>query len=113
MLSGSLQVQYMTEKFILSCHMNDSNYFDQLESQKATIQREFGEQLKWEDENKPRRIGVDLSVKPLDENRGQWNQHFEDMREKLEKLNEIFQSRIEDAFSDDDIPFVSDDDIPF
>ena len=100
-------------KIYLKLHMNDSNYFDQLESQKAAIQREFGEQLKWEDENKPHRIGVDLSVKPLDENRGQWNQHFEDMREKLEKLNEIFQSRIEDAFSDDDIPFVSDDDIPF
>ena len=99
-------------KIYLKLHMNDSNYFDQLESQKAQIEREFGEQLKWEYENKPHRIGVDLPVKPLDENRGQWNQRFEDMREKLEKLNEIFQSRIEDVFSDD-IPFVSDDDIPF
>ena len=92
-------------KIYLKLHMNDSNYFSQLESQKAAIQREFGEQLKWEHENKPHRIGVDLEVNPLDENRGQWNQHFEDMREKLEKLNEIFQSRIEDPFSDDDIPF--------
>ena len=100
-------------KIYLKLHMNDSNYFDQLESQKAAIQREFGEQLKWEYKNKPHRIGVDLSVKPLDESRGQWNQNFEDMREKLEKLNEIFQSRIEALFSDDDIPFVSDDDIPF
>ena len=89
----------------LKLHMNDSNCFNQLESQKAAIQREFGEQLKWERENKPHRIGVDIKVKPLDENRGQWNQHFEAMREKLEKLNEIFLSRIEDTFPDDDIPF--------
>ena len=91
-------------KVYLKLHMNDSNCFNQLESKKAAIQREFGEQLKWEHENKPHRIGVDLSVKPLDENRGQWNQHFEEMREKLEKLNEIFQTRIEDLLSDD-IPF--------
>ena len=92
-------------KVYLKLHMNDSNCFNQLESQKAAIQHEFGERLKWEHKNKPHRIGVDLEVNPLDENRGQWNQHFEDMREKLEKLNEIFQSRIEDPFSDDDIPF--------
>ena len=98
-------------KIYLKLQMNDSNCFNQLQSQKEEIEREFGGPLKWE--SRGLRIGVDLSVKPLDENRGQWNQHFEDMREKLEKLNEIFQSRIEDAFSDDDIPFVSDDDIPF
>ena len=70
--------------------------------------------LKWEPRGQGQhiRIGVDLKVKPLDENRRQWNQHFEDMRKKLQKLNEIFQSRIEDAFSDD-LPFVSHDDIPF
>ena len=89
----------------LKLHMNDSNYFSRLELQKEAIQREFGEQLKWENENKPHRIGVDLKVNPLDENRGQWNQHFEDMHEKLEKLNEIFQSRIEALFFQDDIPF--------
>ena len=89
----------------LKLHMNDSNYFRQLESQKAAIQREFGEQLKWERENKSHRIGVDLDVKPLDENKGQWNQYFKDMRKKLEKLNEIFQSRIETLFLEDDIPF--------
>ena len=99
-------------KIYLKLLMNDSNYFDQLESQKAAIQHEFGEQLKWEHENKPHRIGVDISVNPLDENRGKWNQHFEDMRKKLEKLDEIFQARIEDLLSDD-IPFFSDDDIPF
>ena len=100
-------------KIYLKLHMNDSNCFNQLKSEKKEIERKFGEQLKWEHENKPHRIGVDLKVKPLDENRGQWNQHFEDMREKLEKLNEIFQSRIENLFFKDYIPSFSDDDIPF
>ena len=99
-------------KIYLKLYINDSNYFDQLESQKAAIQREFGEQLKWEYKYKSHRIGVDIPVKPLDKNRGQWNQHFEDMREKLEKLNEIFQSRIEIFQSRIEKPF-SDDDIPF
>ena len=89
-------------KIYLKLHMNDSNHFNQLESQKAAIQREFGEQLKWEHENKPHRIGVDLSVNPLDENRGKWNQHFEDMRKKLEKLDEILQPRIEEIFSEEE-----------
>ena len=93
-------------KIYLKLHMNDSNCFNQLESQKAAIEREFGDPLKWEPQGLGQyiRIGVDLEVNPLDESRGQWNQHFEDMREKLEKLNEIFPSRIEDAFSDN-IPF--------
>ena len=89
--------------------MNDSNCFSQLKSQEAAIQREFGEQLKWEHESKPHRIGVDLSVNSLDENRGQWNQHFEDMRDKLEKLDKIFLPYIEKIFSED----ASEDDIPF
>ena len=99
-------------RIYLKLHMNDSNYFHQLKSQKSEIEREFGDQLKWESQAPGAhiRIGVDLEVNPLDENRPKWNQHFEDMRGKLEKLNEIFQSRIEKIFSDDDIP---DDDIPF
>ena len=94
-------------KIYLKLQMNDSNYFSQLESQKAAIEHKFGESLKWEPGGQGQRIriGVDLEVNPLDENRGQWNQRFEDMREKLEKLNEIFQSRIEAPFSHDDIPF--------
>ena len=93
-------------KIYLKLHLNDSNYFSLLESQKEEIERKFGDSLKWEPQGPGQyiRIGVDLEVDPLDENRGQWNQHFEDMREKLEKLNEIFQSRIEDPFFHD-IPF--------
>ena len=34
----------------LKLHMNDSNCFYQLELQKAAIQREFGDPLKWEQE---------------------------------------------------------------
>ena len=94
-------------KIYLKLHMNDSNCFNQLKWQKEEIEREFGGPLKWEPKGPGLyiRIGVDIEVNPLDENRGQWNQHFEDMREKLEKLDEIFQPRIEDLFSQDDIPF--------
>ena len=101
-------------KIYLKLQMNDSNCFSRLESQKEEIELEFGDLLKWEPQGPGHyiRIGVDIEVNPLDENRGQWNQHFEAMREKLEKLNEIFLSRIEDAFSEDDIPS-SEDDIPF
>ena len=93
-------------KVYLKLHMNDSNYFDRLKSQKAAIEREFGDPLKWEPQGQGQRIriGVDIEVNRLDKNRGQWNQYFEEMREKLEKLDEIFQSRIEDLLSDD-IPF--------
>ena len=93
-------------KIYLKLHMNNSAYFDRLKSQKAAIEREFGDPLKWEPQGQGQRIriGVDIEVNPLDKNRGQWNQHFEEMREKLEKLNEIFQSRIEYLLSDD-IPF--------
>ena len=93
-------------KIYLKLHMNNSAYFDRLKSQKAAIEREFGDPLKWEPQGQGQRIriGVDIEVNPLDKNRGQWNQYFEEMREKLEKLDEIFQSRIEDLLSDD-IPF--------
>ena len=93
-------------KIYLKLHMNNSVYFDRLQSQKAAIQREFGDPLKWEPQGQGQRIriGVDIEVNRLDKNRGQWNQYFEEMREKLEKLDEIFQSRIEDLLSDD-IPF--------
>lgn len=91
----------------LKLHLNDPNYFHKLKSQKAKIESKFGGPLKWEYQGPGQyiRIGVDIEVNPLDENRGQWNQRFEGMREKLEKLNEIFQSRLEELVSDDDIPF--------
>ena len=91
----------------LKLHMNDSNCFNQLESQKSEIEREFGDQLKWEPQGPGQyiRIGVDLEVLPLDENGGQWNQHFKDMGEKLEKLGETFLPYIEEIFSEDDFVF--------
>ncbi|MDE0325629.1 MAG: TIGR02391 family protein [Candidatus Poribacteria bacterium] len=94
-------------KIYLKLHMNDSNDFSQLKSQKAEIEDEFGDQLKWEPQGQSQhiKIGVDLEVTPLDENRRQWNQYFEAMREKLEKIYEIFPPRIETLVSEDDIPF--------
>ena len=102
-------------KIYLKLHMNDSNYFSQLELQKAAIEHEFGNLLKWEPQGLGQyiRIGVDLEVNPLDENRGKWNRHFEDMRKNLEKLDEIFQPHIEEIFQPHiEAPF-SEDDIPF
>ena len=93
------------KRIYLKLHINGSNHFSQLESQKAAIEREFGDQLKWEPQGQQIRIGVDLKVNPLDENRGEWNRHFENMREKLEKLDEIFQPRIEEIFSETDFEF--------
>lgn len=92
-------------RIYLKLHMNNSNYFDQLESQKAAIEREFGRQLKWEPRGQYIRIGVDLEVQPLDRNKREWDQRFEDMRENLEKLDEVFQPCIEEIFSEDDFPF--------
>ena len=88
-------------KIYLKLHMNDPNCFHQLESQKAEIEREFGSRLKWEAQGPGRyiRIGVDLEVLPLDKNGGQWNQHFKDMCEKLEKLGKIFPPYIKEIFS--------------
>ena len=93
-------------RIYLKLHMNDLNYFSQLESQKAVIEHEFGGQLKWEPQGQYiRRIGVDISVNPLDKDRGEWNQHFEDMCEKLERLDEIFRPLIEEIFSEKDFVF--------
>ena len=94
-------------KIYLKLHMNNSKYFNELKSQKAAIEREFGDQLKWELQGQGQRIriGVDLEVHPLSENRAEWNRHFADMRENLEKLDEIFQPRIEEIFSEDDFEF--------
>ena len=99
-------------KIYLKLCMNDSNYFDQLKTLKAEIEDEFSDQLKWESQGPGQtiRIGEDLEVAPLDENRDQWDKHFEEMRETLETLNDIFQPRIKALFSYDHI---SDDDIPF
>ena len=96
-----------SKKIYLKLHMNDSNCFRQLKSQKAEIERKFGDQLKWESHGRDRylRIGVDLEVDPLDENKGQWNQHFKEMRENLEKLGKTLLPYIEEISSEDDLPF--------
>ena len=81
-----------SRRIYLKLHMNDSNCFLLLKSARAEIEREFGDQLKWESHGPGQyiRIGVDLEVSPLDENGRQWDQHFKDMREKLEKLSKAF-----------------------
>ena len=94
-------------KIYLKLHMNNPEHFRELKLQKTAIEREFRDRLEWEPQGQGQRIriGVDLLVTPLDENRGEWNRHFEDMREKLEKLDEIFQPLIEEIFSEEDFVF--------
>ena len=93
-------------KIYLKLHMNNSEHFKELKSQKAAIERTFGDPLKWESQGQYFRIGVDISVNPLNNNKAQWNRHFEDMRKNLEKLGETFQPRIEKIFSEDDFIFL-------
>ena len=92
-------------KIYLKLHMNSSKYFNELKSQKMAIEHEFGDQLEWEPQGQQGqriRIGVDLEVHSLSENRKEWNQHFKNMCEKLEKLDEILQPRIEEIFSEEE-----------
>ena len=87
----------------LKLHMNNPDYFDQLESQSSAIDKVFGPDFLWEKNQKPpSRIGKDYKVKPLSENRQAWNEHFEMMRVTLEQLDTVFQHRIEKIFDEDD-----------
>lgn len=89
-----------SRKIYLKLHMNDPECFCRLEKRKAEFDPKFDDQLKWESQGPGRyiRIGVDLEVDRLDENRDQWSERFKDMRENLEKLNEIFLWPIEIPF---------------
>ena len=89
------------DTIFLKLHMNKLSYFNRLKSQEVAIHRDFGTHLLWEDQGKkPLRIGVDLSVDSLNENRQKWPEHFKKMRENLEKLDEVFQHRVNEFFED-------------
>ena len=95
-----------TDTIFLKLHMNNPDYFNRLKSQGSAINKVFGPGLLWEKNRKPpSRIGIDYKVKPLSENRRAWNEHFEMMRVTLEKLDTVFQHRIEEIFDEDDDPF--------
>ena len=96
-----------TDTIFLKLHTNNLEYFNRLESQRSAFDAEFGTALLWENQGRtPLRIGVDHKVKPLNENKQEWNEHFEMMRVTLEKLDTVFQHRINEIFYDeDDDPF--------
>ena len=101
-------------KIYLKLHMNNRDYFNQLASEKNEIHYEFGSDLLWEDQGKPPlRIGVDLSVDPLDENKQEWTKHFKKMRENLEKLDKVFQHRVDEIFEDNTSLFNDEDETLF
>lgn len=91
----------------LKLHMNNPDYFDRLESQRSAIDKVFGSDLLWEKNQgrSPSRIGIDYKVDPLSDNKQAWNDHYEMMRVTLEKLDTVFQHRIEEIFDEDDTPF--------
>ena len=89
------------DTIFLKLHMNNPDYFNRLKSQEAAIHRDFGTDLLWENQGRtPLRIGVDLPVDSLNENRQKWTEHFDQMRENLEKLDEVFQHRVNEIFKD-------------
>ena len=89
------------DTIFLKLHMNKLSYFNRLKSQEVAIHRDFGTDLLWENQGKkPLRIGVDLPVDSLNENRQKWPEHFKKMRENLEKLDEVFQHRVNEIFED-------------
>ena len=89
------------DTIFLKLHMNKLNYFNRLKSQEVAIHRDFGTHLLWENQGRtPLRIGVDLPVDSLNENRQEWPEHFEEMRKNLEKLDEVFKDRINEIFED-------------
>lgn len=102
-------------KIFLKLHMNNQNYFNQLKSQEAAIHRDFGSNLQWEGQGRLLRIGVDLTVNPENENKQKWIEYFEKMRVNLEKLDEVFQHRINGIFEDNNLfsSFDDEDDTSF
>lgn len=95
-----------TDTIFLKLHMNDPDYFNRLESQRSAIDKMFGTDLLWEKKpTPPLRIGVDYKVDSLSDDRQAWNEHFEMMRVTLEKLDTVFQHRINEIFDEDDILF--------
>ena len=100
----------------LKLHMRNRNYFNRLKSQEAAIHGDFGNSLKWEDQNRELlRIGVDLQVNPLSQNSQEWTEHFEKMRKNLEKLDVVFRHRVNEIFEDNtsSSSFDDEDDILF
>ena len=87
------------DTIFLKLHMNNPNYFNRLKLQEVAIHRDFGTDLLWENQGKMQiRIGVDLPVDSLNENRQKWTEHYGQMRENLEKLDKVFQHRVNEIF---------------
>ena len=75
---------------------NAGSRFDELKNNRQEIESQFGAELQWEKSpfwsSKVPQVGVYNNVDPTD--KSDWPNHFEWLREKLEKLNEVFQKRV-------------------
>ncbi|NJK43050.1 MAG: DUF4268 domain-containing protein [Pleurocapsa sp. SU_196_0] len=70
-------------------------FFDQLVSQKETIEHEMGETLKWErlENNKRSQILLESLGSQLSR-RDDWKRQFEWLKEKLERFHIAFSPRL-------------------
>ena len=68
-------------------------YFHVLQEQQREIEEEFGEPLEWREREKEKLVTLRTEADPDDEN--DWSHQHEWLATKLEKLNEVFRSRIE------------------
>lgn len=89
----SFESQEIRAEFVI----NDAEshaYFQQLESQKADIEHDFGEELTWyrKDNVRACRIYVRKSVSVAD--RQKWPDHFAWLGQKLDRLHQTFSSRV-------------------
>lgn len=70
--------------------------FNELKNNRQEIERQFGAELQWEKSPRWNRevsqVGVYNNADPTD--KSDWSNQFEWLREKLEKLNEVFQGRV-------------------
>lgn len=70
-------------------------HFYLLEQDKVNIEKEVGDELKWEERPGRKRSYISLSLKKIDlENRGGWSGQHEWLCERLEKFHRVFSSRV-------------------
>jgi hypothetical protein len=83
---------------------NGKDCFAQLQVQKAEIEREFGQELVWDEMPGRKRTFIGLSKNVNLENREQWPEQFEWLQCSLESLLKVFRQRVRglDAGEQDD-----------
>lgn len=80
---------------------NSTAHFHLLQEQQSEIEKEFGEPLEWEEKPKGKEKWISLSKSDTDPtNEADWQNQHKWLAAKIEKFNEVFQSRIKDLNAD-------------